>query len=234
MDIKRIVDNTRISQQDLTSHHSVDQEQTNCAPPAGINSADDQVQTFAESEATLFHELVHAEHSDAPAKFAPSDLNASANDIPIEELTIQGDTISLTSGSELRTQIHTAFDKISTENPQLESLKQQLEVLKIQKQALMTQINQVTSQIQGLEQSQPPNIQGLTQLQQQLASLQNQLAKVDTQIKEILNEIAKLQDQEAQAQDQANQSEEQNQNIMKNLDKAADAYADILKATDLD
>ena len=126
-----------------------------------------------------------------------------------------------------------ATDTKAIATSELGKRNQQLQELKYEKQELMAKIVEVQNQIAALEsssvQSQSPQGQSqIANLQQQLNALQSQLAKVDSAIATLLDEIQKLQGQENSEQD-ANNTDT---GISKDIEKAAESFADILNTID--
>ena len=66
-----------------------------------------------------------------------------------------------------------------------------------------------------------------------LARLRGQLGEVEVQIKEVLNQIARWKLQEEGQEDCSRESQARTEAIMRNLQKAADAYSQLLQATSL-
>lgn len=195
----------------------------------GINEVQQQANT-TETAKIAKEVLPDAKDVQTAGKFAVNIKSEQSLTGFIRANELQKTVAQIQTNPRLLEQIETIHATPSAD-VELKNLADRLHSLVDQKKGLITQIQGLTAQIEGAEIV--GDNQSVAEAQAQLQQLQSQLAKVDVQIKELMNEIEKLKQQEQDEKDRIKEQEEQQNNISKNLDKAADSYQSILDATKL-
>jgi len=124
------------------------------------------------------------------------------------------------------------------DNSEIQHLSQSLQELTNEKKGLTAKIVNLEQQLMAAEvaYSNSPNANNyamMLELQKQIEQLKSQLSKVDVEIKQLMNQIEQKQAEEDATKTDIEEREQIEGTLVKDLNKAADSYNDILNNTSI-